>query len=190
MLNRYKRIGLLKISNEFEIALEFLKRNINEDSLLFTKLTVIESRFKNLERENLKGTINRNDFTLEYNQIINSSIFLLKDFQNEDELVPLDMFCRVTTLNGKKRDYALLYMDRLQVGRSKNSDIIIPDNNVSRKHCEIIIKPKNLKIIDNESNHGTLLNGIKINQSNFKLGDEIQIGSHKIEFLDPFKTFE
>lgn len=75
------------------------------------------------------------------------------------------------------------------LGRGNLSNHIIDDALMSGTHCKIILSPSKLEIIDLESKNGTYLNGLRIEQSEIFLGDEIRVGGTKItimsEKMDP-----
>lgn len=71
----------------------------------------------------------------------------------------------------------------LTIGRSSNSDFKVSDALMSATHCRITLVPPKLEIIDLDSKNGTYINGIRIEQADIFLGDEIKIGSTKISIL-------
>ncbi len=71
----------------------------------------------------------------------------------------------------------------ITIGRSSQSDHKIPDELMSSRHCRILLMPLKVEVTDLESKNGTYLNGLRIEQAEVFLGDEIKIGSTKITFL-------
>jgi pSer/pThr/pTyr-binding forkhead associated (FHA) protein len=74
-------------------------------------------------------------------------------------------------------------------GRSSKATFKVSDEMMSATHCQILLTPPRLEIIDLSSKNGTYLNGIRIEQAEIFLGDEIKIGGTKISInqdkLDP-----
>lgn len=68
-------------------------------------------------------------------------------------------------------------------GRSSKSSFKVADEMMSGSHCQVMLVPPKLEIIDLGSKNGTYLNGIRIEQAEVFLGDEIKIGSTKITIL-------
>lgn len=68
-------------------------------------------------------------------------------------------------------------------GRSSSSTFKVSDVMMSGTHCQIMLTPPRLEIIDLASKNGTYLNGIRIEQAELFLGDEIKIGGTKISIL-------
>lgn len=68
-------------------------------------------------------------------------------------------------------------------GRSSRSTFKVSDEMMSATHCQIMLAPPRLEIIDLGSKNGTYLNGIRIEQAELFIGDEIKIGGTKISIL-------
>lgn len=65
----------------------------------------------------------------------------------------------------------------MTIGRSSSqSDIAINDKNISRKHAQFIVYPKNMMVFDCGSSNGTFVNGEKITKKTVRPGDIITLG--------------
>lgn len=69
------------------------------------------------------------------------------------------------------------------IGRSSKSDHKIPDELMSSRHCKITLRPPKLEVLDLESKNGTYLNGLRVEQADIFLGDEIRIGETKVTIV-------
>ena len=69
------------------------------------------------------------------------------------------------------------------LGRSKENDLVLVDNTVSRYHTEIQKVKDDYFLADLGSYNGTKVNGKSIHKVSLKNGDEIQVGSSKLTFL-------
>ena len=69
------------------------------------------------------------------------------------------------------------------LGRSRKADIPIRDSLLSRKHCTIVPQGAGLRLIDLKSSNGTFLNGTRIEKSDLKSEDVIEIGNTVIVLL-------
>lgn len=69
------------------------------------------------------------------------------------------------------------------IGRSSKSNHKVLDELMSSTHCKLMLTPRKLEITDLESKNGTYLNGLRIEQSEVFLGDEIKIGGTKVTIL-------
>ncbi len=82
---------------------------------------------------------------------------------------------------GKKR--LPLSKERLSIGRSRESDVFLPDQFLSRHHAEIRQGSGGHYIVDLGSKNGTLLNGAKIEaEMLLREGDVITLGDHALIF--------
>jgi pSer/pThr/pTyr-binding forkhead associated (FHA) protein len=80
-------------------------------------------------------------------------------------------------------EYAL-DKDLINIGRAKESDIVIDNIAVSRKHAQIQRKEGGAYVLrDLNSSNGTLLNGVQIDASDHPLLDGAVIGIAKFEII-------
>jgi hypothetical protein len=69
------------------------------------------------------------------------------------------------------------------VGRSEQgTDIVIPVDEVSRKHAQMILYEKNILLEDCYSSNGTFVNDEMVGRSRVRAGDVIRFGGHQ-QFL-------
>ncbi|MGC4114517.1 MAG: FHA domain-containing protein [Myxococcales bacterium] len=73
------------------------------------------------------------------------------------------------------------------VGRSPESNILIPDHTISRRHCVFSINKSSYAIADLGGANGTLVNKAKVGQQRVVLtgGEEIVLGRLAFSFLTP-----
>jgi serine phosphatase RsbU (regulator of sigma subunit) len=90
----------------------------------------------------------------------------------------------IQTAGGTRERYPLS-RDRVTIGRSRESDIFLPDQWLSRHHAEIRRVGVGFVVVDLGSKNGTLLNGDQV-ASNQILhdGDIITLGEHILTFSD------
>jgi pSer/pThr/pTyr-binding forkhead associated (FHA) protein len=99
---------------------------------------------------------------------------------------------RLSDARSPQRRTALLQMGgrRLVVGesgatlgRSRQSDVMVDDPNVSRAHAEVRPHGDSWVLADLGSTNGTRLNGRRVTQSEvLKVGDEIELGTTTLTF--------
>jgi len=88
----------------------------------------------------------------------------------------------VTAADGSRERFPLL-KGRITIGRSRDSDIFLPDQWLSRQHAEIRQKPDGYYVNDLGSKNGTLLNGGRIHEERrLRAGDIITLGEHVLTF--------
>lgn len=72
--------------------------------------------------------------------------------------------------------YTLEFGQSITVGRSTKCNAVLDDDRCSSNHCRILLKKNALEISDLNSKNGTFLNGIRIEQTELFVGDEVRIG--------------
>jgi hypothetical protein len=76
-------------------------------------------------------------------------------------------------------------MRQISIGRSKDNDITIDDDSVSRHHATIIQSSSGIVINDNGSSNGTFINGNRINQESvLKKNDILKLGTALIPWMN------
>lgn len=83
----------------------------------------------------------------------------------------------------KRSEITLNLAQQVVFGRSGAVDFVIEDNKMSSKHCRMLLKEDRLELYDLSSKNGTYLNGIRIDQSEIFIGDEVRIGDTFITLL-------
>jgi len=75
------------------------------------------------------------------------------------------------------RSFPIGNRTEFMIGRASHCDLPIEDDLVSRHHCKILLGPKGAEIVDLASTNGTLINGIKVERSELREGDQVQVGA-------------
>jgi hypothetical protein len=71
-----------------------------------------------------------------------------------------------------------------RIGRSANADLRLDDPSVSRRHALIVAEPgKPLRVLDDRSLNGILLNGKEVEWGPLHDGDELAIGRYSVYVL-------
>jgi FHA domain/zinc-ribbon domain len=73
--------------------------------------------------------------------------------------------------------------ERVTVGRSPDCGIFLDDVTVSRKHAVLVARDNRFFIEDQGSLNGTFLNRKRIESTELRDGDELQIGKYRLTFL-------
>ena len=89
----------------------------------------------------------------------------------------------ILTGDGKEFTYEI-EKDDLSIGRSKDRDIILPDNTISRKHARLSKTPDGFLLEDLGSHNGTFVNASRITSHILRHNDQVKIGSSMLTFLD------
>jgi adenylate cyclase len=91
--------------------------------------------------------------------------------------VPRPTFGSLEPLGGG--DPIPLLKDHLVVGRRQTSDICLPFENVSSRHCELILEQGYWKVRDLQSTNGVKVNGERVQEKRVYPGDELTISKHR-----------
>ena len=82
---------------------------------------------------------------------------------------------------GQPRRMALRKQE-LFVGRRSDSDIVLTDPYVSRRHARLVRQERGYTVIDLNSTHGTFVNGKRVQERVLEAGDKIRMGPGPSEF--------
>jgi pSer/pThr/pTyr-binding forkhead associated (FHA) protein len=76
-----------------------------------------------------------------------------------------------------------LDQDGTEIGRHPDSDIFLDDITVSRRHAQIRREASGFTLVDVGSLNGTYINRERVEKTELRSGDEVQIGKFKLVFL-------
>ena len=83
-------------------------------------------------------------------------------------------------------DFATYAIERgwTRIGRSATADLRLDDPSVSRRHALIVAEPgKELRVLDDRSLNGVLVNGAAVEWGTLHDGDELAIGRYRLYAL-------
>jgi pSer/pThr/pTyr-binding forkhead associated (FHA) protein len=75
-----------------------------------------------------------------------------------------------------------------RIGRSLAADIRFDDATVSRRHALVASEEAGVRVLDDRSLNGIIVNGRRVEWSPLVDGDELVIGRHTLYFLDTVST--
>jgi hypothetical protein len=93
---------------------------------------------------------------------------------------PVEPSERVTLAFGGRS--AEIAKPRVVLGRSKEADVRVPDENVSRRHAELRQEDGEYWIVDLGSMNGTVVKGRRVDRARLEDGDRFVLGSTEIVF--------
>jgi pSer/pThr/pTyr-binding forkhead associated (FHA) protein len=76
---------------------------------------------------------------------------------------------------GERRDL-LLSTETTIIGRRPDCQLRIPTRDVSRRHCEIALSDKEVRVRDLGSSNGTYVNGKRVSDKPLAAGDRLMVG--------------
>jgi predicted RNA-binding Zn-ribbon protein involved in translation (DUF1610 family) len=81
----------------------------------------------------------------------------------------------------EKVDHFAIERGWTRIGRSATADLRLDDPSVSRRHALIVAEPgRGLRVLDDRSLNGVLLNGEPVEWGRLKDGDELAIGRYRL----------
>ncbi len=72
--------------------------------------------------------------------------------------------------------------DVIRIGKVEGNDVVLPDETVSRVHCEILRDAKGHLLRDLHSTNGTFLDGAEIREAYIRSGSVITVGTVQLKF--------
>jgi transcriptional regulator with GAF, ATPase, and Fis domain len=94
--------------------------------------------------------------------------------------------CALVILSGDERGREkIIEGDLFRIGKSRENELVLQDETVSRAHCEIIRESRGYLLRDLGSTNGTLLDGAEIKEAWLKPGAVITVGKVELK-VRPF----
>lgn len=91
---------------------------------------------------------------------------------------------RLHVLSGELRGREIdVLSDRVTIGKSRQCDVVIPDDSVSRQHVEIVREGDSYRVVDRGSTNGSFVGGARVSDAFLKPGDVLGVGKVQLRFL-------
>jgi transcriptional regulator with GAF, ATPase, and Fis domain len=95
--------------------------------------------------------------------------------------------CKLVVLKGTQRGKEFVISgDVIRIGKVDENDLVLPEETVSRVHCEILRDQKGHLLRDLHSTNGTFLDGAEIREAYIRAGSIITVGTVQLKF-QPFE---
>ena len=82
----------------------------------------------------------------------------------------------IVFLQGAEQNKITLKRVPFSIGRKTENDLVIPDPRVSREHASIVLEKDGYYLVDNNSKHGTYVNGQQVQRHKLNKNDRIEFG--------------
>jgi transcriptional regulator with GAF, ATPase, and Fis domain len=82
----------------------------------------------------------------------------------------------LVVVTGKARGQHAKIGERLRIGKSSDNDLVLPDDTVSRHHCEVVRTPRGLLVRDLGSTNQTRIGRSKITEATLEPGAVLTVG--------------
>lgn len=108
---------------------------------------------------------------------------------DDDVVVSLDEIVAgqpILVVRGGEEEGSHFNLDKnvVTIGRHSESDIVLDDITVSRRHSEIHRESGNFVVRDAGSLNGTYVNQTRVDECRLTQGDELQVGKFRLVFLE------
>ena len=70
------------------------------------------------------------------------------------------------------------------IGRGLSADVRLDDHTVSARHAIIVARPAGLRILDDRSTNGTVVNGRRLDETELRDGDVVVLGRVVMTYRD------
>jgi DNA-binding NtrC family response regulator len=95
--------------------------------------------------------------------------------------------CKLVVLKGAQRGREYVISgDVIRIGKVEGNDLVLPEETISRVHCEILRDAKGHLLRDLHSTNGTFLDGAEIREAYIRSGSVITVGMVELKF-QPFE---
>jgi diguanylate cyclase (GGDEF)-like protein len=83
----------------------------------------------------------------------------------------------LVVLHGEDRGKSFaLDKGRVTIGRSRRADVVLHDKRVSRLHCTLVVDGENVRVEDNESHNGVLVDNQRVEEGVLKPHTQLRVG--------------
>jgi DNA-binding NtrC family response regulator len=91
---------------------------------------------------------------------------------------------RLLVLTGELRGREIdVLADAVTLGKSRQCDVVLPDDSVSRTHAEIRREGDAYRLLDRESTNGTFVDNARVTDAFLKPGDVLGVGKVRLRFM-------
>ncbi|HZD53478.1 MAG TPA: FHA domain-containing protein, partial [Woeseiaceae bacterium] len=107
------------------------------------------------------------------------------DWEADEDATPPTL---IVSHEGETLQQFVMDSKRILIGRSEHNDLRIASRFISRHHALFVRHGKSTFLMDLNSTNGTFVNSRRISNLMMKHEDIVQLGQHRIKFLDPSAT--
>ncbi len=96
----------------------------------------------------------------------------------------------VTVLSGAARGTVRPLGQKLRIGKAPDNDLVLPDDTVSRHHCELVRTGEGVLVKDLGSTNGTKVSGARVHEATFPAGTVVRVGEVEISLRPQAQRIE
>ncbi len=86
----------------------------------------------------------------------------------------------VSILSGARKGHKQPLGERCTIGKSNENDLVLPDDTVSRRHCELIREGSSIRVRDLDSTNGVRVDGTRVKDALLSPGAVLRVGEVEI----------
>ncbi len=102
---------------------------------------------------------------------------------DNDLTIPEHVRATLTIMSGGQEGEVFpLTCSQSTIGRGSGATVVIDDDSMSRKHCEVGYRKLEFRVRDLESSNGTFLNGSEVEEYALRDGDKLVVGETLMVF--------
>jgi phosphoserine phosphatase RsbU/P len=94
-----------------------------------------------------------------------------------------DVFPVLLYVEGSEQRTISLERVPFSIGRKTDKDLVIPDSRVSRDHAQIVCENGEYFLVDQNSRHGTFVNGIRRERHKLERNDRVDFGARDAAYV-------
>jgi transcriptional regulator with GAF, ATPase, and Fis domain len=93
---------------------------------------------------------------------------------------PASVGVQVVVLSGVAKGTVRPLGEKLRVGKAPDNDLVLPDDTVSRHHCELTPAAGGVRVRDLESTNGTRVQGARVSEAVLQPGTVLKVGEVEV----------
>ena len=86
----------------------------------------------------------------------------------------------LVVLSGAKKGTVVRVGDAMRIGKAEDNDLVLPDDTVSRRHCELVREGDAVRVRDLGSTNGTRVDGTRVEAALLSPGAVLKVGEIEI----------
>jgi pSer/pThr/pTyr-binding forkhead associated (FHA) protein len=101
-----------------------------------------------------------------------------------DEAEPLQPGRYIEVQGAERVQTIPLGSDTVHIGRGISADVRLDESSVSRRHAILVPSEGGVRILDDRSSNGTLVNGVRVQQADLSSGDVVTLGRVLLRYIE------
>jgi transcriptional regulator with GAF, ATPase, and Fis domain len=97
---------------------------------------------------------------------------------------------QVVVMSGSAKGLSRRIGERMRIGKAPDNDLVLPDDTVSRHHCELTRAPEGVHVRDLNSTNGTKVQGARIAEAVVQPGVVLKVGEIEIAIRPAVRSVE